>query len=428
MAYTAGPLAEGKTKKIFRSNEDPNVAVVVSKDDITAGDGKRHDVFPGFGRLSNLTTCNVFQLLKACGIAVAFREIIDEISFAADLCQMILLEIVVRREAHGSYLKRFPFLKKGHYFPRLVFELFLKTSGRRWKEHDLPCDDPLMDWTSEPGKIKLYLPDKPLWEQREPFLVLDAFEVPALEKVSELETRARRVFLILEKAFQLQGIRLVDFKEEEGVTADQRIVLSDVLDSSSWRIVGPDGKYIDKQAYRDGGEPEAVFKLFEKGLALTDRFGLPLRQRVIVWYGSPSDDQTPMKQAFEKLSIPIEVMHHVRSAHKAPAAAYLDIQRLVQETPDCVVIADIGRSNGAGPTLAANIMVPVISRPSTWKERPEDVWSSLHVPSEDPNMTVLDPGNAALAAAKLLGRSNPRIYADLRLKMEERLTNVFEIA
>ena len=38
----------------------------------TGGDGAKHDVIPDKGALATATTCNVFRLLKACGLPVAF--------------------------------------------------------------------------------------------------------------------------------------------------------------------------------------------------------------------------------------------------------------------------------------------------------------------------------------------------------------------
>ena len=60
-------IAEGKTKIVWEGGE----VLIESKDDITAGDGAKHDVIPGKGRLATATTCNVFRLLKACGLPVA---------------------------------------------------------------------------------------------------------------------------------------------------------------------------------------------------------------------------------------------------------------------------------------------------------------------------------------------------------------------
>src|SRR3954453_19317626 len=59
-ALSLGALVtEGKTKKIFRIDGSDLVAVV-AKDDITAGDGAKHDVIPDKGRLPTPTTCHRF--------------------------------------------------------------------------------------------------------------------------------------------------------------------------------------------------------------------------------------------------------------------------------------------------------------------------------------------------------------------------------
>jgi phosphoribosylaminoimidazole-succinocarboxamide synthase len=67
-------VAEGKTKTIREIAGRPGLVALISKDDITAGDGAKHDVIAGKGALANRTTCNVFRLLKACGLPVAFEE------------------------------------------------------------------------------------------------------------------------------------------------------------------------------------------------------------------------------------------------------------------------------------------------------------------------------------------------------------------
>ena len=100
---------------------------------------------------------------------------------------------------------------------------------------------------------------------------------------------------------------------------------------------------------------------------------------------------------------------------------------MAHETPDTVVIAYIGRSNGAGPTLSAITNVPVITVPASAKEFPEDVWSSLRAPSNVPVMTVLEPANAVLAALNILSSRNPRLYARVRGEIESRMVNTIEI-
>ncbi len=416
-------LAEGKTKVIGQSPTNPNQVIIVSKDDITAGDGAKHDLLSGKAAMATLTTCNNFRLLKAAGIPVGFDEQLSPISFSAPKCEMLPYEVVIRREAHGSYLKRTPGLVKGHLFPRLLVEFYLKTNQRKWKAHDLACDDPFMSHDAQAGTVSLFQPSKPIAGQT-PFLVLPEAEVFAHEGESkffaEMSKTARRAFLTLEKAWQLEGGRLVDCKVEFGLTPEGTLLLADVIDNDSWRVL-EDGAYLDKQVYRDGGALDAVAANYARVAGITSHFRVPA-QRIIIWSGSVNDDVSPVEKAIAKLSGGlIESVKIARSIHKEPIRAIAELNQAVQEKPETVIIAYIGRSNGAGPTLSAATTVPVITVPANFKEFPEDVWSSLRTPSNVPVTTVIEPSNAALAALEILALRNPALYMRLRETLEDRL-------
>jgi phosphoribosylaminoimidazole carboxylase / phosphoribosylaminoimidazole-succinocarboxamide synthase len=435
-------LAEGKTKKIYHVTGSPDFVTLISKDDITAGDGAKHDVIPDKGRLANQTTCNVFRLLKACGLPVAFEEQDSATSFVAPKCLMLPYEVVVRREAHGSYLKRNPHIAKGQLFPRLIVELFLKTKDRNWKGKPLVCDDPLLLYAKEAAQIRLFHPAKPMQGQ-EPFLILSQSEVfrdhEEWKILPQMQRIARYAFLVLEKAWQLEGGALVDLKVELGFDTKGRLLLADVIDNDSWRVI-ENGSYIDKQVYRDGGALDDVAAKYQFVADITNRFRLP-RQRIILWRGSESDKTDAFSQALgpqaalgsealgaEAIGDLSDLMTVVTcSVHKEPAAAASILHRLAQEVPDSVVIAYIGRSNGAGPTLSAMSTIPVITVPASVKEFPADVWSSLRAPSNVPVMTVLEPGNAILAAMQILSARNPRLYAHVRQEIENRTVNTIAI-
>src|SRR3989344_4735131 len=109
-------IAEGKTK-IVAKKDGANV-YIISKDDITAGDGAKHDLMQKKAIYATETTCNVFHLLKACGIPVAFSEQVNNVAFTAPLCAMLPYEVVIRREAYGSFCDRNPHLPKGSLFQR----------------------------------------------------------------------------------------------------------------------------------------------------------------------------------------------------------------------------------------------------------------------------------------------------------------------
>jgi phosphoribosylaminoimidazole carboxylase/phosphoribosylaminoimidazole-succinocarboxamide synthase len=132
---------------------------------------------------------------------------------------MLPYEVVARREAHGSYLKRNPHLAKGHLFPRLIVEFFLKTKDKKWRGKPLVCDDPMMQYADGGKQIELFNPAKPIVGQ-EPFLVLTPAEVfghdDEWKMFPEMRRIVRQTFLALEKAWQLEGGTLVDLKVESG--------------------------------------------------------------------------------------------------------------------------------------------------------------------------------------------------------------------
>ncbi|HXW85900.1 MAG TPA: phosphoribosylaminoimidazolesuccinocarboxamide synthase [Candidatus Bathyarchaeia archaeon] len=268
-SYSNDRIAEGKTKIIRSFSDDMRYVIIESKDDITAGDGARHDVILGKAQLATDTTCNVFQLLTACYLPVAFEKQLDETKFLARRCDMIPYEVVVRREAHGSYLKRHPELKKGHVFPRLIVEFFLKTNNKVWNETSIPVDDPYVQFDGE--KALLFLPTQPLYQQH-PFLVLNDFPLKNnTDCFEQMAALAVRTFLVLEKSWQRVGGRLVDMKVEFGFDTEGALLLADVIDNDSWRVIF-DEKYIDKQIYRDGGDLEVVKNRYEFVRDLTKSF------------------------------------------------------------------------------------------------------------------------------------------------------------
>src|SRR3954452_2581362 len=323
-------VTEGKTKRIYRRDDGSDLVTVISKDDITAGDGAKHDVIPEKSRLANLTTCNVFRLLKASGIPVAFEEQDSPTSFIAPNCAMLPYEVVVRREAHGSYLKRHPHLSRGELFAKLIVEFYLKTKDKDWKGKPLVADDPLMAHVADAGQIRLFNPAKPIQGQ-EPFLVLSESEVfskpDEAKTFPEMRAIACRAFLALEKAWQLEGGTLVDLKVEFGYDTKGRLLLAYVIDNDSWRVV-ESGAYIDKQVYRDGGALDDVAEKYRRVAGITGHFRVP-RQRIVLWRGSESDKTEPFAEALGDAK---EMMTVVTcSVHKQPVLAARTLQRLLQD-------------------------------------------------------------------------------------------------
>lgn len=246
-------IAEGKTKRIIRPFKKDRSVIIESKDDITAGDGVRHDVIEGKGAISNVTTCNVFRYLNAKGVKTHFMEQIDARSFRAVGLSMIPIECVWRQVAYGSYLKRNPDCVSGTFFDEPVVELFLKDDARH---------DPMMIWHDDTQSFLLYNPKQPTMAgwidelfpgQPGPYEMLPI----STAEINTIISATKRVGQLLKEAWAAEDVLLVDFKIEFGWSLDENILLGDVIDADSWRIwpAGQEAEMKDKQVYRNLTEP-----------------------------------------------------------------------------------------------------------------------------------------------------------------------------
>lgn len=108
----------------------------------------------------------------------------------------------------------------------------------------------------------------------------------------------------------------------------------------------------------------------------------------------------------------IEVVSRIASAHKVPLKCYNLIKEYEKENILFITIA--GMSNALSGFTDAQTHCPVIACPPySDKFGGADLYSSIRMPSGVASLTVLSPENAALAAAKILGLSNPKIQKQI---------------
>ncbi len=126
--------------------------------------------------------------------------------------------------------------------------------------------------------------------------------------------------------------------------------------------------------------------------------------------GSKSDLDQGQAVATALADFGIESEIRVASAHKA-AAYVLDLLAGYEADPRPKVYVTIaGRSNALSGLVDGNVAAPVIACPP-YSDRfgGADVFSSLRMPSGIAPAVVLEPGGAALLAAKVLGLSDPDV-------------------
>jgi phosphoribosylaminoimidazole-succinocarboxamide synthase len=279
-----GPkLAEGKTKIIYAHPDDPALAIMMHKDSISAGDGARRNTIDGKGTLSGRTAANVFRLLNSAGIVTHFVAAPEPTVMLVRRCDMIPIEVVMRRIATGSYLKRHPETAEGTRFDPPLVEFFLKDDAR----HD-------------------------------PQITAEELAAQGIATATEAErmlAEGRRVFETLERAWAQQDVTLVDMKIEFGrLVGDKRsagagygglledgntsqepgnegrsqypipntqypIIVADMIDNDSWRIWpgGEKSRMLDKQIYRnmqqvDDEGLEQIRQLYETVAGMTDQW------------------------------------------------------------------------------------------------------------------------------------------------------------
>jgi phosphoribosylaminoimidazole-succinocarboxamide synthase len=262
-------LIEGKTKIISVSGAGKKFVRVTSKDDITAGNGARHDVIRGKGILSTTTTCNIFELLKRHRLPLAYLKRAQPRIFLAHNCEMIPVEVVVRGIAAGSYLKRYQSAKQGDVLNPPIVEFFYKTTGKRLGETILPQDDPLL-MSDGHGTWWLYSDKEPPHRGYIGPLPIPAEKHTELTKqLAECAKIALEAFCVLQEAWRSVGGELWDFKLEFGVLPDGTIVIADVIDCDSWRVLWK-GVQLSKEPYRNGMSTKEIKELYEIAARLTN--------------------------------------------------------------------------------------------------------------------------------------------------------------
>lgn len=265
------PLVEGKTKAIFPlAGPQQGLCIVHSKDDITAGDGKRHDVIEGKGILANTTTINVFQFLKKFDIPCAYFAKHTERSFLARCCAMLPVEVVIRGIADGSFIHRNKSVAKGTPLSPPVVEFYYKTSGKKAFGITLPCDDPLMVFSKNGDVLELHHPKYPIGTHL--IARIGSPDIGVLKKqLACAEPIARQVFDLLAMQWRLGLGLLIDLKLEFGITDTGELVVADVIDADSWRVIRKN-EQLSKEPYRQGAPVEEVKRLYTMVADLTSRF------------------------------------------------------------------------------------------------------------------------------------------------------------
>jgi 5-(carboxyamino)imidazole ribonucleotide mutase len=132
------------------------------------------------------------------------------------------------------------------------------------------------------------------------------------------------------------------------------------------------------------------------------------RPLVIIFMGSESDRQHCAEIAEALHQLGVESIQRIASAHKTPQRLLEMLAEYEANSRPRVYITVAGRSNALSGMVDAAVKSPVIAcPPPSQTYGGADIYSSLRMPSGVAPVVVLEPANAALAAAKMLALSEP---------------------
>lgn len=213
------PIYEGKAKRLY-TTDDSNVLRMEYKDDATAFNALKKAQFENKGRMNKAITLLIYKMLEAKGVKTHLVGDIDDINLLVKKVDILLVEVIVRNVAAGSFSKRMG-VPEGTPFKTPIVEFSYKSDE---------LGDPLIndDYAREMG-------------------------LATQEESNYLRKQALIVNDVLIEFFKNVGLKLIDFKIEFGRLAEDpsQIVLADEISPDTCRLWDiATGAKMDKDRFR----------------------------------------------------------------------------------------------------------------------------------------------------------------------------------
>ena len=225
-------IYEGKAKILY-ATENPEILLTVYKDDATAFNAQKRGQIAGKGRINCQITAALFEWLGSQGIPTHYLDSPEPNQMRVKAVTIVPIEVVVRNVAAGS-LCRQTGLPEGKVLDTPLVEYYYKSDE---------LGDPLLT--------------------RDRIFLLD---LVTSERLSAIETMARKINDNLQSLFEKCDITLVDFKIELGIDSQQNLILADEISPDTCRLwdrhnQDPQSRVMDKDRFRkDLGEVESAYQ------------------------------------------------------------------------------------------------------------------------------------------------------------------------
>ena len=211
-------LYKGKAKSVYKT-DDPDVYVMLYRNDTSAFDGKKVEQLDRKGMVNNKFNAFIMQKLETAGIETHFIKLLNDTESLVRKLKMLPLECVVRNISAGSICRRLG-VEEGLDLNPPTFEFFLKNDA---------LGDPMVNEYH-----------------------IRSFGWADAEHVERMKELSFKVNEVLKQLFLDAGMLLVDYKLEFGL-CEGRIVLGDEFSPDGCRLWDKDTrKKLDKDRFRQG--------------------------------------------------------------------------------------------------------------------------------------------------------------------------------
>ena len=230
-------LYEGKSKIVF-SGPDADSYIIRYKDTATAFDGKKKEDLDGKGQLNTAISGYIYEYLAKNGIKTHLLKELDETSILVRKAEIIMVEVIVRNLAAGSFSKKYG-VPEGAELKNTVVEFCVKSDS---------LGDPMINESH-----------------------ITAIGLAAKQELDEMIRQAHVINGILTPLFFNAGIKLIDFKLEFGRLCSKQggteIILCDEISPDSCRLWdAATDKKLDKDRFRRdlGGVLDGYCEVWER--------------------------------------------------------------------------------------------------------------------------------------------------------------------
>ena len=219
----------GKANNVYLTN-DPEYIELEASDRISAGNGVKRDIISGKGIANNIVSTAIFEMLERRGIKTHYvGPGSNESSKIVKRTTPILLEVIGRFKAAGSYVKRYN-------VPNLM-----------------PFDPLYIEYTYKSDSAG------------DPLIGADAIIANGILTRRELgyvEYITEQVGILIKEFFDECNADLIDFKIEFGRLPDNQIIVIDEISIDTCRILDKEtGRSLDKDRFRnDMGEVAETYQ------------------------------------------------------------------------------------------------------------------------------------------------------------------------